>query len=120
LLDYDALVARHGRLAWRDPHKHLSMRVPLRAEAFGWLADECMRFLRPLAGRTCKAIAVDLDDTLWGGVVGEVGAEGVQIGAEYPGSAYLEFQRALKQLSNRGVLLAICSKNNPDEAIAAL
>src|SRR5262249_11037237 len=48
VLDYDALVARHGRSAWRDPHKDLSMRVPMNAEAFGHLADEYMRFLRPL------------------------------------------------------------------------
>jgi FkbH-like protein len=120
VLDYDALVAAHGRQTWRDPHKHLALRVPMRAEAFGWLAEEYMRFLHPLTGRTCKAVAVDLDDTLWGGIVGEVGVDGVQVGPEYPGAAYLEFQRALQSLARRGVLLAICSKNNPDEAMAVL
>src|SRR4029077_2042143 len=105
---------------WRDPHKHLAIGVPLRAEAFGRLAGEYMRFLHPLTGRICKVIAVDLDDTLWGGIVGEVGVAGVEVGSEYPGSAYLEFQRELKALSDRGVLLAICSKNNPEEAMAVL
>ena len=120
ILDYDALVARHGRSRWRDPHKYLSMRVPLRPEAFGWLADEYMRFLHLLAGKTCKVVVVDLDDTLWGGVVGEVGVAGVQVGAEYPGSAYLECQRELKALSARGVLLAIASKNDAKDAMAVL
>ncbi len=49
LLDYDALVARHGRLAWADPHKDLAMRVPLRPDAYAALADEYLRFLYPLA-----------------------------------------------------------------------
>lgn len=120
VLDYDALVARHGRVAWADAHKDLAMRVPLKAEAFGWLAEEYMRFLQPLRGRVCKAIAVDLDNTLWGGVVGEDGPAGIRIGVDYPGSAYLSLQRELKALSRRGILLAICSKNNHDEAFAIL
>jgi len=94
--------------------------VPLKADAFGWLAGEYMRFLHPLRGRVCKAIAVDLDNTLWGGVVGEDGPAGIRIGVDYPGSAYLSLQRGLKALSRRGILLAVCSKNNHDEAFAIL
>jgi FkbH-like protein len=116
VLDYDGLVARHGRSAWRDAHKHLAMRMPLRPEAFGWLAEEYMRFIHPVAGKICKAVAVDLDDTLWGGIVGEVGVDGVQIGTDYPGAAYLQVQRVLKNLAARGILLAVCSKNNPADA----
>jgi FkbH-like protein len=120
VLDYDALVARAGRDAWRDPHKHLAMRVPMGPEAYGWLADEYLRFVIALAGRTCKVLALDLDNTLWGGVVGEDGLDHLQLGPEYPGSAYLELQRELKHLARRGVLLAVCSRNNPDEALYAL
>lgn len=120
LLDYDALVARHGRLAWADPQKDLAMRVPLRPEAYGWLADEYMRFLHPLGQRICKVLAVDLDNTLWGGVVGEDGPSGIRLGVDYPGSVYLALQRELKALSRRGILLAICSKNNPGDATAVL
>jgi FkbH-like protein len=120
VLDYDALVARHGRAAWGDPRKDLAMRVPMTPVAFAALADEYMRFLHPLTGRVAKAIAVDLDNTLWGGIIGEDGAAGIQIGVEYPGSAYLAVQRELKQLSRRGVLLALCSKNNWAEAKDAL
>lgn len=120
LLDYDELMARHGRLAWADPQKDLAMRVPLRPDAYAWLADEYMRFLHPLGQRICKVLAVDLDNTLWGGVVGEDGPSGIRLGVDYPGSAYLALQRELKALSRRGILLAICSKNNQDEAMAVL
>ncbi|HEX8027866.1 MAG TPA: HAD-IIIC family phosphatase, partial [Vicinamibacterales bacterium] len=119
-LDYDALVARHGRLAWSDAEKDLALRVPLRADAYQWLAQEYLRFLRPLAQRTCKVLAVDLDNTLWGGVVGEDGPTGIRIGVDYPGSAYLALQRELKALQRRGIVLAICSKNNPNDAMAVL
>src|SRR5262245_6338040 len=85
-----------------------------------------MRFIHPLTGKICTAVGVDLDGELWGGVagwggvVGEVGAEGVQLGNEYPGGAYVELQRVLKTLAARGILLAICSKNNPDDAKGVL
>lgn len=116
VLDYDALVARHGRATWADPHKDLAMRVPLTPAAFAALADEYMRFLHPLTGRVSKVIAVDLDNTLWGGIIGEDGATGITIGVEYPGSAYLAVQQELKRLRRRGILLALCSKNNWAEA----
>ncbi len=65
-------------------------------------------------------LAVDLDNTLWGGVIGEDGPAGIRIGVDYPGSAYLALQRQLKALLRRGVLLAICSKNNAADAMAVL
>lgn len=120
LLDYDALVARHGRVAWHDERKWLAARLPFAASSLMPLVNEWMRFLHPLAGRVAKVVAVDLDNTLWGGVVGEDGLSGIQLGAEHPGAAYLEVQRALLDLRRRGVLLCVCSKNNPDEALEAL
>jgi FkbH-like protein len=62
-------------------------------------------------------LAVDLDGTLWGGVIGEDGPDGVRLGSEYPGAAYRSLQRAILDLHRRGVVLAICSKNNPPEAL---
>ncbi len=79
-----------------------------------------MRFLVPLSGRIAKALVVDLDNTLWGGIIGEDGMTGIQCGAEYPGAAYQALQRAMLDLAKRGILLAICSKNNPDDAMEAL
>jgi FkbH-like protein len=72
-------------------------------------------------GRTKKLIVVDLDDTLWGGLVGEVGWEGIRLGGhDYVGEAHQDFQRALKALRNRGILLAIASKNNEEVALEAI
>ncbi|MGO9256741.1 MAG: HAD-IIIC family phosphatase [Bryobacteraceae bacterium] len=120
ILDYDGLVARYGREQWADERKWLSVRLPLAAASLIRLTREWMRFLHPLTGKVAKAVAVDLDNTLWGGVIGEDGMAGIQVGSEYPGAAYRELQRALLDLSQRGILLAVCSKNNPEEALAAL
>src|SRR5262249_11723519 len=59
-----------------------------------------------------KVIALDVDNTLWGGVVGEDGRDGIAIGPEYPGNAYFAFQRRLLDFRQRGFLLTLCSKNN--------
>jgi FkbH-like protein len=120
LLDYDGLVAQYGHESWRDPRKWLTARLPVAAPHLAHLVQEWLRFLLPLAGRTAKVVAVDLDNTLWGGVIGEDGMTGIQLGSEYPGAAYQELQRALLDLSNRGVLLAVCSKNNAEDASEAL
>ncbi len=117
VLDYDALIARFGRLNWGDEAKWLTMRMPLGADSFVHLAREYIRFLLPLCGRTCKALVIDLDNTIWGGVIGEDGLDGIKLGAEYPGNAYLEVQRAILDLHRRGIILAICSKNNPEDAL---
>ena len=120
VLDYDALVARYGRIRWRDERKWLLARLPIAADQLNHLAREWMRFLVPLSGRTAKALVVDLDNTLWGGVIGEDGMTGIKLSAEYPGAAYQSLQRALLDLSRKGILLAICSKNNPEDAMEAL
>jgi FkbH-like protein len=116
VFDIDALAARFGRERFRDARKHLAMRVPFSADGFSALADEYLRFLVVRAGLTCKVVAVDLDNTLWGGVLGEDGAEGLQMGVEYPGSAYRAVQRELRHLARRGILLAVCSKNDAEDA----
>jgi len=84
------------------------------------LVNEWLRFLHPLTGKVAKAVVVDLDNTLWGGVIGEDGIGGIQLSSEHPGAAYQKLQRALLDLHHRGILLAICSKNNADDAMEAL
>ena len=120
LLDYDALVARHGRQTWHDPRKWLTLRMPLRAERLDALAQEWLRFVHPLVGRVSKALVLDLDNTLWGGVVGEDGPTGVKLGRDYPGGAFLALQRVILDLYQRGVILAIASKNNLADALEVL
>lgn len=111
-LDYDALVARYGRESWHDEKKWLTMRMPVAADHLSHLADEWLRFIQPLLGKQCKVVVTDLDNTLWGGVLGEDGPTGIQLNAEYPGAAFRAVQRALLDLYDRGILIALCSKNN--------
>jgi FkbH-like protein len=120
VLDYDALVSRHGRLRWHDERKWLTMRMPIAADNLIHLANEWLRFIHPLTGKVCKVLVTDLDNTLWGGVLGEDGLEGIQLGPEYPGAAYQTVQRAMLDLFQRGVILAVCSKNNLPDAMEAL
>ena len=120
VLDYDGLVSRHGRLRWRDERKWLVARMPVAADHLIYLTREWLRFLVPLSGKIAKVLVADLDNTLWGGVIGEDGMTGIKLGPEYPGAAYQNLQRAMLDLTRRGILLAICSKNNPDDAKEAL
>src|SRR5262245_46616935 len=71
VLDYDAVMARYGRVHWYDERKWLTTRLPISASCLAPMAQEWLRFLAPLTGRVCKALVVDLDNTLWGGVIGE-------------------------------------------------
>jgi FkbH-like protein len=120
LLDYDRLVARHGQLSWEDPVRWATMRMPLTAESVVHLADEWLRFLHPITGRVAKVLVCDLDNTLWGGVLGDEGTNGIKIGADYPGSAFQSLQRAILDLYHRGIVLAISSKNEHADAVATL
>ena len=77
--------------------------------------------LRGILGRSKKLIILDLDDTLWGGIVGDVGWENIKLGGhDYLGEAYRDFQLALKSLSNRGILLGVVSKNDEKIALEAI
>ncbi len=120
VLDYDGLVARHGRDRWHDAKKWLTVRLPMAAAHLNDMAREWLRFLHPLSGRIAKALVVDLDNTLWGGVIGEDGMDGIQLSAEHPGAYFQAVQRVLLDLYHRGILLAIASKNNPADAMEAL
>lgn len=120
VLDLEAVVARVGRRSFFDEAKWASMRMPIAAGALAGLADEWLRHLFPLLGCSAKVLAVDLDDTLWGGIVGEEGPSGVVVGGEGIGRHHLALQRALLALRARGILLAVASKNNETEAFDAL
>ncbi|MCU1248555.1 MAG: FkbH like protein [Edaphobacter sp.] len=110
--DVDHLAARHGRANWRDARMFFASRLPISANSFGIYARGLIRSLSPLFRAPRKILCTDLDNTLWGGVLGEDGPEGIATGSAFPGNCYLEYQKYLKQLSSRGILLAIVSKNN--------
>lgn len=110
--DVDHLAARHGRANWRDARMFLASRLPIAAASFSTYSRGLIRSLSALYRAPRKVLCTDLDNTLWGGVLGEEGTDGIATGSAFPGNCYLEYQRYLKQLSSRGILLAIVSKNN--------
>ena len=77
------------------------------------------RIEEEMALKRKKCLVLDLDNTLWGGVLGEDGIDGIKLGGDYPGKAYSYWQRSLLQLSRQGVILAICSKNNEADVLEA-
>jgi FkbH-like protein len=122
VLDFDRLCADVGYRQWRDDKLWYLGRSPLSAHLLPVLARTQAAFIQAIKGAPRKCLVLDLDNTLWGGVVGEAGVAGIQLGQTYPGNVYRDFQQAVLDLQRRGILLAINSKNNPadvDEVFAS-
>jgi len=117
--DHDQVASRFGRVRWRDHRMFHANRLALAIDAFAPFAEGLARALRTLYFPPKKVLCTDLDDTLWGGIIGEDGVDGIATGSVFPGICYLEYQRYLKQLASRGILLAIASKNNEADVIEA-
>jgi FkbH-like protein len=79
-----------------------------------------MAYVKALLGMTKKCLVLDLDQTLWGGIIGEDGLEGIKLGPTSEGSPYWEFQKMLLALYQRGIILAVNSKNNPEDALKVM
>ncbi len=118
LLALDDRVARDGLAAWHNPtfwHHAKQEVTPAAAPMYGDLVG---RLLAAGQGRSAKCLVLDLDNTLWGGVVGDDGLEGIVIGqGSASGEAYLAFQEYCRELARRGVILAVCSKNDEANAL---
>jgi FkbH-like protein len=117
VVDEERIQSRSGKSEATDARTWLTARMPWSESVLSRLSREYLRFIRAAKGLSRKCVVLDLDNTLWGGVVGEDGLAGIQLGAEAPGNAFVAFQRELERLWRRGILLAICSKNNPDDAL---
>jgi FkbH-like protein len=117
VLDLARVAAEVGTLAWYDAKLAHLARCPLSGAAQLALGRRVARHLRALVRPPAKCLVLDLDNTLWGGVLGEDGVGGIALGDEYPGSAFKEFQRVLRSYRDRGVLLAIASKNNEADVL---
>ena len=114
--DVDGRAAHRGRAQWRDQTLYDMTKLPCAFDALPAYARSVSAVIAALRGRSKKCLVVDLDNTLWGGVLGDDGIASVRVGAEDgEGEAFARFQSYLKRLRQRGVLLAIASKN--DEAL---
>ena len=87
-------------------------RAPYSKSALEEIASENSKFIAAIKGKNKKCLVLDCDNTLWGGIVAEDGLSGIKLGKTYPGSSYYEFQQEIVNLYNRGVIIALCSKNN--------
>jgi FkbH-like protein len=111
-LDLDQILSKVGRDAFFEPRLWLSARYPFGPAAARELTRQVICVGEILKRPKAKVIVLDADNTLWGGIVGEDGPEGILLGPDYPGSAYVAFQRRLLDFQQRGFILALCSKNN--------
>jgi len=93
--------------------------IPFTHEFMAELAEEWFAIICARHGGAKKCIVLDLDNTLWGGVVGELGARGIALGPDYPGNAFVSFQHALLDFYHRGIILTIASKNNLEDVLEA-
>ncbi|MFQ5717650.1 MAG: hypothetical protein ACE5GQ_11190, partial [Nitrospinales bacterium] len=112
VLDIEKALANCGKAAVASEKMRYLAKMTISAKAMPHLARELMRYIRPTMGLTKKCLVLDLDNTLWGGILGEDGIEGIKLGLEPPGNAFYEFQKTVKSLQRRGILLAVNSKND--------
>lgn len=115
LLDLAAVQADFGISASLDWRQWYLFRQPFRETFLRQAAARIARLIRASRAAPKKCVVLDADNTLWGGIVGEAGLEGIALGDEFPGSAYRDFQQVLLRLRSQGLLLAVVSKNNADD-----
>jgi FkbH-like protein len=119
LHDIEALSAKHGKTRWLDLRLWHAAKSAVSFECQPFYADNLAAAIAALFGKSKKCLVLDLDNTLWGGVIGDDGLGGIQLGTGQPsGEAFQDFQRYVKTLKERGVLLAVASKNEQENALA--
>ena len=115
MVNTQACLARVGARQFYDTRYWHLARAPYSRKGLAEIAFEDFKFIRSLKGRTRKCLVLDCDNTLWGGIVGEDGVAGIKLGQNHPGSAFVEFQQEVLSHYHRGVILALCSKNNEED-----
>lgn len=120
LFDSQRWMNTVGKTAYSPQMWHMA-KVPFANAVFAEAVADLKASLLGLGGQSRKLVILDLDDTLWGGIVGDIGWEQVRLGGHDPiGEAFVEFQQALKVLENRGIILGIVSKNEESVALEAI
>ena len=115
--DFADVVERVGVERARDSAGEVLSRAPYSPLLYQELGIALARYIRARRRSPAKVIAVDCDNTLWGGVVGEVGLDGIELGEDGAGRAYQLFQHSLKRLKERGILLAVVSRNEEADVL---
>lgn len=119
--DLNYMAASYGLARWHDPFAWHMYKYACAVEAIPELSYNVSNIIKSIYGRNKKALVLDLDNTLWGGVVGDDGPDNIEIGQETSvGQLYSEFQQYLKEQKDIGVMLTVNSKNDEENALAGL
>ncbi len=120
VVDMARIFSRLGHAeCFEEKHWHMA-RAPLSQKALVPVGQELTKYIKVLRGKSKKCLVLDCDNTLWGGIIGEDGIEGIKLGTTSPGSTFRAFQEEILNLHDRGVILALCSKNNEQDVLAVL
>lgn len=121
ICDINYISADYGLKEWADPFYWHMYKYALNVSAIPYLAHNVANIIKSIFGKNKKGLVLDLDNTLWGGVIGDDGVDNIVLGPEESeGQAYMEFQAYLKALKQLGVVLNVCSKNDYENAVAGL
>jgi FkbH-like protein len=117
LLDVAAISETVGLANWHDPVMYYMAKLPFAQKLVPFYAEQVCRIITAMSGKARRALILDLDNTLWGGVIGDDGLDGIELGqGNALGEAYLTVQNIALKLHQRGIVLAVCSKNNDTTA----
>lgn len=121
ILDMTKIALSYGDKKYHDPRLWFIAKIPYSNLFANHLIDKYTSLILSHTGKSIRVLAIDLDNTLWGGVLGEDGKDALLIGGDYPGNVYRNFQKTLLTLSkNHGIALIILSKNDEQEALDAM
>lgn len=115
-VDLAAIQNTIGRDNFYDPVLYYNAKMAIAINTLPYVAKAVIDVLKSAAGRIKKCVVLDLDNTLWGGVIGDDGIGGIEIGELGRGHVFTDFQKWLKELKDCGIILAVCSKNNEETA----
>ena len=121
LYDLNGFVSRFGQNNVFDYKQYFFGDIKISLNYIPFLANDLLGFIKPVLGLNKKCIVLDLDNTLWGGIVGEDGFNGIKLSQNDPiGKAFIEFQKYLLSLHERGIILAVNSRNNSEDAMQVI
>ncbi|MHA1122326.1 MAG: hypothetical protein ACTSPC_05885, partial [Candidatus Heimdallarchaeota archaeon] len=116
IFDFDETASKFGKDEYINYPMYYRGSLLLSEKFLPAVSYDLMSYIKPLKGRNRKCIVLDLDNTLWGGIIGEDGLDGIKLDVNYPGNHFVDFQKALLTLFKRGIILAVNSKNNEADA----
>ncbi|MBR6426468.1 MAG: HAD family hydrolase [Clostridia bacterium] len=115
-IDMQFISEQYGAPEFRSTKNYAMAKIPFSTNLIPAIAEEVWAVISAMTGKVNKCLILDLDNTMWGGVVGDVGFDGIEIGDLGVGHAFTAFQKWVLELKKRGIILTVCSKNFDDKA----